>query len=161
MPAPDEITVAQLMRLIGLPDTPVLLDVRSAEDIAADPRFLPASLRRDWRNVAAWADEFRGRRVVVACQRGRKLSQGVAAAVVGVIANLALWFGLRVLFSAVVPTQLGPLVLEWPAITSLDPLALALAALAAMALFRLNLGGVRTLALAAAAGLMLKLWLPA
>ena len=79
MPAPDEITIAQLSRRIGLPDAPRLLDVRTPEDVAADPRSLPASTWRDWRSVAGWGAEFRGQQVVVACHRGRKLSQGVAA----------------------------------------------------------------------------------
>jgi rhodanese-related sulfurtransferase len=79
MPAPDTITVSQLSRLIGLPDAPLLLDVRTEEDYAADPRLLPASLRRDARSVTRWAGDYAGRGVVVICQRGLKLSQGVAA----------------------------------------------------------------------------------
>ena len=79
MPAPDTITISQLSRLIGLPDAPLLLDVRTEDDYATDPRLLPASLRRDYRTVTAWAAEFVGRSVVVICQRGLKLSHGVAA----------------------------------------------------------------------------------
>ncbi len=79
MPSPDTITVSQLMRLVGLPDAPVLLDVRIDEDYAADPRLLPGEVRRDWQAAPAWAAEYAGRFVVVACQRGLKLSQGAAA----------------------------------------------------------------------------------
>lgn len=79
MPAPDTITVAQLTRLIGLRDAPVLLDVRNAEDVALDPRSLPGTLRRDWRTVSVWAAEFADCSVAVVCQRGLKLSQGVAS----------------------------------------------------------------------------------
>ena len=79
MPAPDAITVAQLSRLLGTPDAPILIDVRSAEDRAADPRLLPAALDRAHADVAAWAPGFAGRHVVVICQRGLKLSQGTAA----------------------------------------------------------------------------------
>ena len=79
MPAPDTITAPQLSRLVGLPDAPVLLDVRTDEDYAADPRLLPASVRRDARAVTSWAGDYAGRSVVVACQRGLKLSQGTAA----------------------------------------------------------------------------------
>ena len=43
MPQPNQITPAQLSRLIGLPDAPAVVDVRSAEDLAADPRLIPAS----------------------------------------------------------------------------------------------------------------------
>ncbi|WP_159347898.1 chromate resistance protein ChrB domain-containing protein [Roseomonas harenae] len=79
MPAPDTITVAQLSRLIGLPDAPLLIDVRTEEDHAADPRLLPASIRRDHRGVDGWSAGLAGRSAVVLCQRGLKLSQGVAA----------------------------------------------------------------------------------
>ncbi|HVK92108.1 MAG TPA: sulfurtransferase/chromate resistance protein, partial [Mycoplana sp.] len=66
-------------RRVGLPDAPVLVDVRTAEDAAADPRLLPASLRRDHQAVAAWAPDFAGRDVVAICQKGLKLSEGTAA----------------------------------------------------------------------------------
>ncbi len=79
MPAPDEITVAQLSRLLGLPDAPCVIDVRIPEDKAADQRCIPTATWRNWREVASWGAAFRGRRVVVSCQRGLKLSQGVAA----------------------------------------------------------------------------------
>ena len=79
MATPDTISVVQLVRLVGTPEAPVLIDVRIDEDHAADPRMLPASSRRDHRGVASWAGEYAGRSVVVVCQRGQKLSQGVAA----------------------------------------------------------------------------------
>ena len=79
MPSPTEISASQLARLVGTPEAPVLVDVRIDEDFAADPRMLPAACRRDYREVEAWAPAFRGRQVVVSCQRGLKLSQGVAA----------------------------------------------------------------------------------
>src|ERR1700761_9240106 len=79
MAAPDTITVAQLSRLIGTFDAPLILDVRTVEDRAADSRMLPASLPRDPRAVSDWATEYAGRTVVVADREGAKLSQGVAA----------------------------------------------------------------------------------
>ncbi|WP_343893588.1 chromate transporter, partial [Craurococcus roseus] len=82
---------------------------------------------------------------------------GVTAAVVGVIANLALWFGLRVLFGALREVRAGPLAVDVPVASSLDPTAVFLAALAAFCLFRLRLGVVATLAVAAVAGLGVKL----
>ena len=81
----------------------------------------------------------------------------VTAAVVGVIANLALWFGLRVLFADVRRVDVGPVGLDVPVLGSLDPLALALAALAAACLFWLNLGLLRTLGITAVVGLVAKL----
>ncbi len=82
---------------------------------------------------------------------------GVTAAVVGVIANLALWFGLRVLFGEVRRVEAGPLLaLDAPVLSSLDPAALFLAALAAFCLFRARLGVVATLGAAALAGLAVR-----
>ncbi len=80
----------------------------------------------------------------------------ITAAVVGVIANLALWFGLRVVFAELQPLAWGPLSLEVPVPASLDPLALAIAVVAALALFRFELGVLRTLALCSAIGLVLR-----
>lgn len=79
MASPTEISASQLTRLAGLPDAPTIVDVRDEADFAADPRLLPAATRRDFRSVQAWARDYSGRRVVVVCQKGRKLSQGVAA----------------------------------------------------------------------------------
>jgi rhodanese-related sulfurtransferase len=79
MPSPTEITVQQLSRLVGVPNAPTLIDVRTDEDYAADPRLVPASHRRDFRTCQAWAGEHQGQTVIVVCQKGAKLSQGVAA----------------------------------------------------------------------------------
>ena len=79
MPSPTEITVSQLARLVGTPEAPAIVDVRSSDDFDADPRFIPCALRRDAARADAWAQEYRDQRVVVSCQRGGKLSQGVAA----------------------------------------------------------------------------------
>ena len=76
---PTSITAVQISRLVGLPDVPTLVDVRMDEDFAADPRLLPGSVRRPWASVAQWGAAFRGRDVVVVCQRGLKISQGAAA----------------------------------------------------------------------------------
>ncbi|MBP0447856.1 chromate resistance protein [Roseomonas sp. SSH11] len=79
MPAPDTITAVQLSRLIGLPDAPVILDVRTGQDLSADPRLIPTSILRHATSAPDWVAEFAGRSVVVVCQRGLKLSQGAAA----------------------------------------------------------------------------------
>jgi chromate transporter len=80
---------------------------------------------------------------------------GVTAAVVGVIANLALWFGLRVIFTEVRQVPIGPATIDLPVLATLQPMALALAVLAAVLLFGLKLGLGRVLAVCAAAGLAL------
>src|SRR4051812_26729450 len=82
MPSNTDISVAQLTRLIGLPNTPAIIDVRDDEDYAADPRFLPCTLKRAWDQTAVWFDQWNpppGTRAVVVCQKGLKLSEGVAA----------------------------------------------------------------------------------
>lgn len=79
MPSNTEISVAQFARLVGTPAAPAVIDVRTAEDVAADPRSLPAADHRDPRAVETWARLYAGRQVVVTCQKGGKLAQGTAA----------------------------------------------------------------------------------
>jgi chromate transporter len=103
---------------------------------------------------------FLGAPVIERLQRNEALSGALAAitaAVVGVVANLALWFALRVLFSERVRIAAGPMALDVPVLASLDVAAVALAVLAGLCLFRLRLGVVRTLAMTAAAGLAIRL----
>jgi rhodanese-related sulfurtransferase len=79
MPSNTEITSQQLSRLVGLPKARAIIDVRVPDDFEADRRLLPGALRRDFATASSWAPEFAGSRVVVVCQKGLKLSQGVAA----------------------------------------------------------------------------------
>ena len=62
--------------------------------------------------------------------------KAITAAVVGVIANLSLWFAAHVIFGIVTPIILGPLHLIAPDLTSLKILPTALALLAAQLLLR-------------------------
>ncbi len=81
----------------------------------------------------------------------------ITAAVVGVILNLSVWFGLHVLFGTVTRWDAGwfrPWVPDW---TNLDVFALALSLLAALTLLRFHLGIVKTLALCAILGAAWKL----
>jgi len=73
----------------------------------------------------------------------------VTAAVVGIILNLALWFGQHVLFARV---GAGPLGLPAPDVTSVQPLSVVLALAAAFALLRLHWGMGRVLGGCALAG---------
>lgn len=75
----NSISPDKLARLIGTPKCPTLIDVRLAEDFAADPQLVPGAGRRDHASVADWAAEFSGAATVVICKRGGKLSEGVAA----------------------------------------------------------------------------------
>ena len=76
----------------------------------------------------------------------------IGAAVVGVIANLALWFGLRVLFAEVQPVHALGLGFDLPVLGSVNGPALALTAGAALGLFGLKLGPIKVLAACAAVG---------
>ncbi len=79
----------------------------------------------------------------------------ITAAVVGVIANLALWFGLHVLFGTVRPVVIGPFAPDLPVLSSLDWRAAVLAAAAMVALLRFKFGMIPVLAACAVAGVVL------
>jgi chromate transporter len=83
----------------------------------------------------------------------------ITAAVVGVIFNLGVWFALHVLFGHVAESHAGPLRLLVPDPASLDPLALVLAVGAAVAMLRLRVGMLATLAAAGAVGAAARLFL--
>jgi chromate transporter len=80
----------------------------------------------------------------------------VTAAVVGIIANLAVWFGLHVLFGTVGEVEFGPLTLPVPDVATVDWAACAIAAGAAFALLRFKWNMIGVLALAALAGVAFK-----
>jgi chromate transporter len=99
--------------------------------------------------VAPWMDRL---------QRASSLKGGLAAvtaAVVGVIANLALWFALHVLFATVSTVSMAGLKLQVPDLATFDWRAAAIAVLAAVLIFALRWSIVRTLVIAAASGLLL------
>jgi rhodanese-related sulfurtransferase len=77
MPQLNQITPAQAFRLIGTPDAPTILDVRTAEDIVALPRLIPTSLCLPHGDIAAL--DLPPARAIVVCTKGRKLSEGAAA----------------------------------------------------------------------------------
>lgn len=79
MPSPNEITVQQLMRKIGTPDCPVLVDVCTDPDHNADPYLVPGAFRHAHTDIPGLRDRLARRHAVIICQKGKKLSQGVAA----------------------------------------------------------------------------------
>ncbi|MGI9479202.1 MAG: chromate resistance protein ChrB domain-containing protein [Hyphomicrobiaceae bacterium] len=79
MPSPTEITVPQLLRLIGTPQAPVIVDVCIDEDYHADPRLIPGAFRHPYTTIEQLSDDLHGKRVVIVCKKGKKLSQGAAA----------------------------------------------------------------------------------
>jgi Domain of unknown function (DUF1707) len=78
---------------------------------------------------------------------------GITAAVVGVIANLALYFAVHTLLATSHPWRWGPLRLELPELSSLRPVALAITVAALVLVFRLRWSVPRTLAVCAGLGL--------
>jgi len=81
----------------------------------------------------------------------------ITAAVVGVILNLAIWFALHTLFSAVRPWALGPIALDVPVPTSIALPSLALSVAAAIAIFRFKISPITTLLTCAAFGVIWKI----
>jgi chromate transporter len=78
---------------------------------------------------------------------------GITAAVVGVIANLALYFAVHTLFATSHPWGWGPLRLEVPELASLRPVPLVITIAAMVLIFRLRWSVPRTLAVCAGLGL--------
>ena len=79
--------------------------------------------------------------------------RAITAAVVGVIANLTLWFALHVLFRE--PEAAHLLAIPLPALASFDVTAAILTALAALLMLRLGVGFVTAMVLLAGLGILL------
>jgi rhodanese-related sulfurtransferase len=79
MPAPNAISVDKLSRILGTPRAPALIDVRSEEDFASDPRLLPGAIRVNDLDLSKAPGLIGGRPSVVVCQAGHRRSQGTAA----------------------------------------------------------------------------------
>ncbi|MGH6826776.1 chromate resistance protein ChrB domain-containing protein [Methyloceanibacter sp.] len=79
MSAPNTISIDKLIRLIGTPKCPMLVDVRDAIAFKADPRLIPSSHHCGPDEIADWIGERAGQSIIVACQNGTSLSQGAAA----------------------------------------------------------------------------------
>jgi chromate transporter len=122
-------------------------------------------------SIAAWATFvpsfmfiFAGAPYIENLRNNRTLSaalSAITAAVVGVILNLSVWFGLHVLFGKVDRIALVPQLnfnISWPVWQTLDLLSFALFIVSAIMLFRLKLGMLPVLGLCIAAGFV-KLWL--
>jgi rhodanese-related sulfurtransferase len=79
MPGPNSLTADKLFRLIGRPDTPILIDVRSDDDADAVPRLIPGAIRLPVEAIASWARSYAGRSAVAVCAEGHGRSEGAAA----------------------------------------------------------------------------------
>ncbi|MFW5816002.1 MAG: chromate efflux transporter [Wenzhouxiangella sp.] len=96
--------------------------------------------------MAPWVERLRHHAGAAAALRG------ITAAVVGVIANLAVWFALRLLFDELQSIQALGMDLALPVGSTLNPVALALSLAAAGLLFLTRLGLLGVVGLAALAG---------
>ena len=79
MAAPNEITPQQLLRLIGTPDCPVVVDISIDPDFDDDPNIIPGAYRHPHTDISGLVARLRGKRAVITCQQGIKLSQGLTA----------------------------------------------------------------------------------
>jgi chromate transporter len=98
---------------------------------------------------------FLGAPYVERLRRNRYLSAMLAtvtAAIVGVIANLALWFALHVLFRQMTEVSVGFATFAWPDWRSADLAAILLSVAAALALLRWRINLVRVLLATGALG---------
>lgn len=79
---------------------------------------------------------------------------GIMAAVAGVVLNLAVWFGLHVVFGTVNSVEVGPARLWVPDLATVNLLALGIAIASAVALFRFRAGMLVVLAGGAVVGVV-------
>ena len=78
-PGFTEISPKQLMRLIGTPDCPVILDVCIPDDVAENPYRIPTSVSVRHNDLDDLIPSLANQHVIVVCQKGKKLSHGTAA----------------------------------------------------------------------------------
>ena len=80
----------------------------------------------------------------------------ITGAIVGVMLNLAIWFGIHTVFTQVVLVEVGPLAFDWPQFASIHWPALLLTLAAVAAVFVLKRGLLTTLFGACLAGLAMQ-----
>jgi chromate transporter len=97
---------------------------------------------------APYVERLRGNRSLSAALNG------ITAAVVGVIANLGLYFAIHTLFGESRTITTGPLHLELPDLTSFRVVPWVIAAVAAVLIFRFKWSVLRVLGVSAALGLI-------
>ncbi|MEC7191779.1 MAG: chromate transporter, partial [Pseudomonadota bacterium] len=148
------IMVTQFVGFMGAYHSPGMLDPIMAGCLGALVTtwvtFAPCFL---WIFLGApYIELLRGNRVLAAAL------SGITAAVVGVVLNLAIWFGLRVMFielSDVTLLGLDGIEVSLPVLSSFDPLASAILAGALVAITSFGVGMIKVLVVCAAAGLAL------
>ena len=110
------------------------------------PKFAPCFL---WIFLGApYIEALRGNRNLAAAL------SAITAAVVGVVLNLAVWFTVNTVFGRVNDVYALGMHLIVPVWTTLNVPALAIAAFAALAIFRLKLSLLKTIAISAGLGVV-------
>jgi chromate transporter len=143
------IMVVQFVAFLGAYRNPGLLDPWVAAVLASllvtwvtfVPSFLFVLLG------APYMERLRGNRSLSSALTG------ITAAVVGVIANLGVYFAVHTLFSQTVDVNGGPLSLELPDLSTLRVVPLVIGVVAALLLFRVKWSVLRTLGVCAGLGL--------
>ncbi|MEO9246819.1 chromate efflux transporter [Citricoccus nitrophenolicus] len=147
------IMVVQFVAFLGAFRDPGSLDPWTAAILA--------SLLATWVTfVPSFLFIFLGAPYVERLRGNRSLSAaltGITAAVVGVIANLGVYFAIHTLFAESSPIKWGPVSMEIPVLASLQPWALLLTIAAMVMIFKLRWSVLRTLGVCAAASLLLTL----
>jgi rhodanese-related sulfurtransferase len=104
----------KLSRLIGTAKAPVLIDVRSDDEFASEPRLIPGASRRSHQTIDSWKEGLQDRSVVVICDKGKQSSEGTAALLRhdGIAAEIlegghAAWIGesLQTVISSKIPSR--------------------------------------------------------
>jgi len=97
---------------------------------------------------APYVEQLRGNRALTAAL------SGITAAVVGVIANLGVMFAIHTIWSQTLTADWGPVDLEVPVLSSINWIAVAIAAVAAVLLFKVKWSVLRVLGVCAVLGLI-------
>jgi chromate transporter len=100
---------------------------------------------------APYVEALRGNRALAAAL------SAITAAVVGVILNLAVWFGLHVMFGSVNELAIWGATLSVPDFSTLEPGSLLLTIAALLAMLRFHVGMLTTLAVCAVIGTVYQL----
>lgn len=79
MPTAPKTTVTELLSQLGRTDAPLVIDICIDPDFADDPYLVPGAIRHAHTDMDGLMPRVTGQPAVIICQKGRKLSQGVAA----------------------------------------------------------------------------------
>ena len=79
MATPNTISIDKLVRLIGTPKCPLVIDVRPQDEFEADPHLIPSAIHCAFDKLEDQVEAYVGQSAIVICHNGASLSQGAAA----------------------------------------------------------------------------------